>query len=118
MDARAAAWSSALVPRPSPRGSGSGGWWREPETRLSLSGTKLCSVKKNVCFSRVWADLSDLVMAKLLFSILCNLGLVNINAALLIFLSRAVFVFFSHGLLAEKEKQVCYLQSYSAPTTG
>ena len=66
----------------------------------------------------MWADLSDLVMANLLFSVLCDLGLVNIKAAVLIFSSRIVLAFFSRGLSAEKEKQVCYLQSYSAPTTG
>lgn len=57
-------------------------------------------------------------MANLLFSVLCTLGLVTIKAAVLIFSSRIVLAFFSHGLSAEKEKQICYLQSYSAPTTG
>lgn len=89
------------------------------ETHLPLSATKLCSItKKNVCFSRVWAVLNDLVKANLLFSVLCALGLVTIKAAVLIFSSRIVLAFFSHGLSAEKEKQICYLQSYSAPTAG
>lgn len=112
------AGSSARVPHPSPWGSGRRRRWKEPGTSLPLSGTQLCSVTKNVCFSRVGADLSDLVMANLLFSVLCNLGLVNIKAAVLTFSSHIVLVFFSHGLSAEKEKQVCYLQSYSAPTAG
>lgn len=50
--------SSSGIPHPSPpdsRGLGRG-WWREPKTNLPQSWTKLSNVTKNVCFSRVWAD--------------------------------------------------------------
>lgn len=111
--------SSAQVPHPSPWGSGA------EDSGESLTQFYLClelnfvgPQKTYVCFSRVWADLTDLVRAHLWFSLLCNLWLVNIKAAVLIFSSHIVFVYFSHKLSAEKEKQVCYFQSYSAPTTG
>lgn len=85
-----------------------GGWWRVPKTNLPQSWTKLSSVTKKCLLQQGLGRCSDSVMVNLLFSVLCNLGVVNVKAAGLIFSSCImlgfIFFFFFTRALSRKRK--------------
>lgn len=115
--------SSSGVPHPSPpenRGL-AGGWWRVPKTNLPQSWTKLSNVTKKRLLQQGLGRCSDSVMVNLLFSVLCNLGVVNVKAAGLIFSSCIMleyFFFFTQALSRKRKAGLLFTDLFNSHKWG